>query len=44
MGGFPWTARTRRLIFVVVMLVVLTFPLVIDVGHPRADRALRAST
>ena len=28
MGGFPWTARTRRLIFVVVMLVVLTFPLV----------------
>ena len=26
--GFPWTARTRRLIFVVVMLVVLTFPLV----------------
>ena len=28
MGGFPWTARTRRLIFVVVMLVVLTFPLI----------------
>jgi hypothetical protein len=28
MGGFPWTARTRRLVFVVVMLVVLTFPLV----------------
>ena len=24
MGGFPWTARTRRLIFVVVMLVVQT--------------------
>ena len=24
----PWTARTRRLVFVVVMLVVLTFPLV----------------
>ncbi len=28
MGGFPWTARTRRLIFVVVMLVALTFPFV----------------
>jgi hypothetical protein len=24
----PWTARTRRLIFVIVILVVLTFPLV----------------
>ena len=28
MGGFPWTARTRRLNLVVVMLVALTFPFV----------------
>src|SRR4051794_15537604 len=28
-GRLPWTARTRRLVFVVVALVVLTFPLVL---------------
>jgi hypothetical protein len=28
MRGLPWTARTRRLVFVVVMLLLLTFPLV----------------
>ena len=40
MGGFPWTARTRRLIFVVVMLVVLTFPLVATlVTRARIERS-----
>ena len=41
MGGFPWTARTRRLIFVGVMLVAPHLPARHHAGHPRADRALR---
>ena len=41
MGGFPWTARTRRLLFVVVMLVLLTFPLVIALVTRAQHRALR---
>ena len=36
----PWTARTRRLLFVVVMLLVLTFPLVSTlVTRARVERS-----
>ena len=38
--GMPWNARTRRLIFVVVMLVVLTFPLITSlVTRSRIERS-----
>ena len=40
MGSFPWTARTRRLIFVVVIMVFLTFPLVTTlVTRARIERS-----